>query len=186
LHFTGFEFVENSLLSDNPFQKRWILTGQTTLFGKKPPQGFKDEDKARLTYVLCLCFVFVLCLFYFILFYFTLFYFILIYFNLFYFILFYFSEENDSTTIKEGKYTWPFSFTIPSKIPPSAEYKNGKIKIEYNLVALVEIPWSKGKLFVCLFVCFVCLFCFVCLIIEMQNDDIYIILKFQNLKFFSF
>jgi hypothetical protein len=48
LHFTGFEFVENSLLSDTPYQKRWILTGQTVLFGNKTAISQKEEDRLKL------------------------------------------------------------------------------------------------------------------------------------------
>jgi len=99
LHFTGFEFVENGMLNDNPFQKRWILTGETVLYGKK---ATSKSEESKLT------------------------------------------EEQDGTLIKEGKYSWPFSFTIPQKIPPSCEHKSKKVKIEYNLVAIVDIPWSKG------------------------------------------
>ncbi|PRP86956.1 hypothetical protein PROFUN_04966 [Planoprotostelium fungivorum] len=52
--------------------------------------------------------------------------------------------ESQAVLIKAGNYSWPFSFAVPKNIPPSALYKNGKVKIGYLLHVVVDVPWSKS------------------------------------------
>eukprot|EP01117_Protostelium_nocturnum_P004541 TRINITY_DN163_c0_g1_i1.p1 TRINITY_DN163_c0_g1~~TRINITY_DN163_c0_g1_i1.p1 ORF type:complete len:1141 (-),score=466.52 TRINITY_DN163_c0_g1_i1:95-3517(-) len=52
--------------------------------------------------------------------------------------------ESSAVLIKAGSYAWPFSFSVPKNIPPSALYKNGKVKIGYLLHVIVDVPWSKS------------------------------------------
>jgi hypothetical protein len=35
--------------------------------------------------------------------------------------------EARAVVVKEGYYSWPFSFQIPKNIPPSCDYRNGKV-----------------------------------------------------------
>eukprot|EP01114_Cavostelium_apophysatum_P009796 TRINITY_DN2305_c0_g1_i1.p1 TRINITY_DN2305_c0_g1~~TRINITY_DN2305_c0_g1_i1.p1 ORF type:complete len:1192 (-),score=409.72 TRINITY_DN2305_c0_g1_i1:47-3622(-) len=105
INFSGHEWCENGALSDVPFQKRWILDGQTTVFGNKA-SSVRDRNalsmRARTI------------------------------------------TESQGVIIKAGTYVWPFSFQVPKNIPPSCEYRNGKVKIDYTVSAIVDIPWSRS------------------------------------------
>lgn len=103
IHFSGFEFCENNILSDIPFQKKWILDGATTLFGNKCVINRAGHQTTTHRH-----------------------------------------SESEGVLIKAGDYAWPFSFQIPKNIPPSCEYKGGKVKIDYSITTLVDIPWAKS------------------------------------------
>lgn len=103
IHFTGYEFCENTVLSDIPFQKKWILDGATTVFGNKCVINRGGHQTTTHKY-----------------------------------------SEAEGVTIKAGNYAWPFSFQIPKNIPPSCEYRAGKVKIDYAIAALVDIPWARS------------------------------------------
>jgi len=103
IHFAGYEFCENNMLSDVPFQKKWILDGSTTVFGSKCVINRGGHQTTSHKY-----------------------------------------SEAEGITIKAGNYSWPFSFQVPKSIPPSCDYRAGKVKIDYSIAALVDIPWAKS------------------------------------------
>ena len=86
IHFSGYEFCENTMLSDVPFQKKWILDGATTVFGNKCVINRGGHQTNAHKY-----------------------------------------SESEGVTVKAGQHSWPFSFQIPKNIPPSCEYRSGKV-----------------------------------------------------------
>jgi len=46
--------------------------------------------------------------------------------------------------LKVQSWEWPFIFELPRNIPPSVDYKKGKLRIEYQLKAHVKIPGNSS------------------------------------------
>jgi len=54
-------------------------------------------------------------------------------------------KDEDCVVIKGGKYSWPFSFRIPQNVPPSFDFRNGKLKVEYILFSFITVPWGMSS-----------------------------------------
>eukprot|EP00029_Vermamoeba_vermiformis_P005005 TRINITY_DN1615_c0_g1_i1.p1 TRINITY_DN1615_c0_g1~~TRINITY_DN1615_c0_g1_i1.p1 ORF type:complete len:910 (+),score=183.50 TRINITY_DN1615_c0_g1_i1:81-2810(+) len=53
-------------------------------------------------------------------------------------------QSNKKIKLKAQSYSWPFAFELPRHIPPSLEYKKGRVRIEYVLKAHVKVPYNKS------------------------------------------
>jgi hypothetical protein len=53
-------------------------------------------------------------------------------------------QSNKKVKLKAQTYSWPFAFELPKHIPPSLEYRKGRVRIEYVVKAHVKVPYNKS------------------------------------------
>lgn len=48
--------------------------------------------------------------------------------------------DNEDLYLEQGDYSYPFDIKLPSNLPTSFEYKEGKIR--YSIYGTIDIPWA--------------------------------------------
>eukprot|EP01118_Nematostelium_gracile_P017015 TRINITY_DN7150_c0_g1_i1.p1 TRINITY_DN7150_c0_g1~~TRINITY_DN7150_c0_g1_i1.p1 ORF type:complete len:304 (-),score=54.58 TRINITY_DN7150_c0_g1_i1:172-1083(-) len=51
-------------------------------------------------------------------------------------------QATQELKLEAGEYKWPFRFRIPERAPPTTSYKSGKIRINYQLKAVLYPKWG--------------------------------------------